>query len=160
MVIDRRSLEQRTRRPNKSVLVRIVDLPLVIVADDELVLPPLDRLEIDMRRDEPFLGQEIIEWLGRGDPVRIPGVAVRIGKQTADPQLLVRRPADIRDAIAVPILVVRPVVVGIEPAQADRVIELVPCASELCRRFAKRIERTALPRCLNVGVPLPCFVKI
>src|SRR5438876_1406845 len=40
LIIDRRSLEKRARWPNEPVLVRIVQLPLVIVTEDEFVFPP------------------------------------------------------------------------------------------------------------------------
>ena len=74
LIIDREAFEQRARRADKAVLVRIVHLPLMIVAEDELMLPPFDRLVIEMRRDQPALGQKIIERLRIEDRVRIAGV--------------------------------------------------------------------------------------
>ena len=78
MIIDGRPLEQRARWPDETVIIRIVDLPLVIVAENEFVFPPIDRLEINMRRDQPVLRQKIVERLGSEDAVRIAGIGVRI----------------------------------------------------------------------------------
>ncbi len=82
LIIDRGALEQRARRTDKAVVIWIVELPFVIVAENKFVVPPIDRMKIDMWRDQPFLRQEIIERLGREDAVRIPGIGVRIEKQS------------------------------------------------------------------------------
>ena len=52
----------------------------MIVTDDQFVLPPFDRGEVDVRRNQPAFRQKIIKWMRRGDRVRIPGVTVRVGK--------------------------------------------------------------------------------
>ena len=87
-----------------------------IVAEDQFVFPPVDRFVIDMRRNQPALGQEIIERLRIEDRIRVAGVGERIRKQTTDAQLFVRRPADVRDAAAEAILIVRTFVIGVELA--------------------------------------------
>ena len=63
LIIDGGALKQRARRPDKAVVIWIVELPFVIVAENEFVVPPIDRPKIYTRRDQPFLGQEIIERL-------------------------------------------------------------------------------------------------
>lgn len=54
---------------------------------------PLDPLVIEMRRDQPAFGQEVVERFRGKNRVRIAGVAQRIGEEAAEPQLVVRRPA-------------------------------------------------------------------
>src|SRR5437899_9821211 len=56
LIIDSRSLEERTRRSDKSILIRVVQLPFMIVTENEFVLPPIADMKIDMGRDEPFFG--------------------------------------------------------------------------------------------------------
>src|SRR4029077_9112057 len=101
--------EHRACRPDEPVLVRIVDLTLVIVSDNEFVVPPLSRFPIDMRPDQPTLGKKMIDWSWIKDCIRQSNVTDRIREQAADPQLLarrggarpgrrrVRRPADVGD---------------------------------------------------------------
>src|SRR4030095_16925232 len=91
LIINLRPFEHRTCRPDKSVLIRIVDLTLVIVSDNEFVVPPLTRFPIDMRPDQPPLGKKMIDRPRIKDRIRQSNVAHRIGKQTADSQLLTRR---------------------------------------------------------------------
>src|SRR5260370_19902742 len=49
LVINLRALEQSPRRTDKSVLVWIVDLPFVIVTENEFVVPPVSWLPINVR---------------------------------------------------------------------------------------------------------------
>src|ERR1700693_2456422 len=122
LIIDRRSLEEcagrsdKSRAGNESVLVRIIDLSLLIVIDDELVLPPIVDSKIDMWRDEPLLGQKMIDRFWVKDRVWISGLAFRIHEQTTDARLFVRRKTDIGDSRGIPIIVVWASVIGIEPA--------------------------------------------
>ena len=43
LIIDRRPPEERPGGTNESVLVGIVDLPFLVITEDELVFPPLRR---------------------------------------------------------------------------------------------------------------------
>ena len=49
LVINRGPFEKRAGRPDKSILVGIIHLALVIVADNESLLPPIGRPKIDIR---------------------------------------------------------------------------------------------------------------
>src|SRR5205085_22271 len=97
LVIDLRSLEQAASWADKSILVRIIQLSLVIVAYDQFVFPPIHWLPINVRPDQPAFSQKIIERFRIKNRVRIPGISKRISDQPADPQRRIRRPADIRD---------------------------------------------------------------
>src|SRR5438067_10139691 len=90
LIIKLRSPEQGARRPEKSVLVWIVDLPLVIVIENKFLLPPIVRLPIKMRPDQPALGQKIIEWAGMCDVIRVSGVAQGVHYQGTESQLFDR----------------------------------------------------------------------
>ena len=78
-----------------------------------------------MRRDQPAFGQKIIARPRIEDRVRQSQVGQRIGDERAQPQLLARRPAEVGDPAPETVLIVWPFVVRREPAQSDRVIELV-----------------------------------
>src|SRR5439155_1836251 len=54
LIVNCRPFEKRARRPDKPILVRIVNLSLLIVIENKFVLPPIAQPEIDMRRDKPF----------------------------------------------------------------------------------------------------------
>ena len=94
LIIELRAAKERARRTDKrrpgqkSVEVRIVDLPLVIVIENDLVLPPIGRLPINVRSDQPALGQKIIERPRSEDRIRISGVAQRISDQRSDAKIL------------------------------------------------------------------------
>src|SRR5207247_4325986 len=94
LVIDLRSLEQRTGWADKSILVWIIRLSLVIVAHDQFMLPPINWLPINVRPDQPAFGQKIVERFRIENRVRITSVGEGISNQTADPERLVRLPAD------------------------------------------------------------------
>ena len=91
----------------------------MIVTENEFVLPPIADTKIDMRRDQPLFREEVIDRLWIENRIRISCVAKRIRKQAAYSQLFVRRPADVCNRSAVPILIVRPGVIGVEPARSD-----------------------------------------
>ena len=55
----------------------------------------------------------------------VAGVGERIREEAADAQLVVRRPADIRDPVLQPVFIIRPLVLRRETADANRVIELL-----------------------------------
>src|SRR5437762_11215204 len=115
----------------------------MIVAKDEFMLPPVADLKIDMWRNQPSLSQEIVDWLWIEDWIRIAGIAGGIREQPTDSQLFVWRPANVGNRSAVSILIVRAGVVGVEPACADRIIEVVNLALAL-QRFAKGAVGPAL----------------
>ena len=75
LIINLRTFEQRARWADESVLVRIVDLPLVIVIENEFVLPPVRRSPIDVRTYQPTFGEEVIDGSWVENRVRISGVA-------------------------------------------------------------------------------------
>jgi len=114
----------------------------VIVAENEFVFPPVTYSKIDMWRDEPLFRQKIVERLRIKNRVRISCIAQRISEQTADSQMIARRPASIRNSRTVPILIVRTRVVRVESARADRVVEVVDLAVAL-EAFAECIVRSA-----------------
>ena len=118
--------------------------------------PPIDRCEIDPRSDQPAFREEIIERLRIEDRVRISGIGQRVSKQAAQAQAFVRRPADIRDAAAQPVLIVRPLVIRIETAQANRVIESVRTTGA-AERFPRCPERPALHAHLSRRRAAPAF---
>src|SRR6476660_237010 len=142
LIINLGPFEQRPCRPCETILVRIVYLALVIITDNEFVIPPLNRLPIDMRSNQPALGIEVINGTWIEDRIRISSVAKRISKQTAKSELLVRRPANIRNPGSIPIIVVRTRVVGVEPATGDRIIEVADFAVAL-PPFTERVVRSA-----------------
>src|SRR5207247_5862606 len=119
LIINLRPFEHRACRPDKPVLIWIVDLTLMIVSDNEFVVPPLDRLPIDMRSDQPTLRKKMIDRPRIKNCIRQSNVADRIGEQAADPQLLVRRPADVADRARVAVVVVRPCFLRIETTRTD-----------------------------------------
>src|SRR3984893_13198330 len=123
LIINRCALKESARRPDESVLIRIVQLPLMIVAKNEFVFPPIANAKIDMWRDEPFLGQKIVERSRIENCILISRIAVCISEQRADAELLARRIADIRDSGRVAILIVRTRIVGVESTDADRIVE-------------------------------------
>src|SRR5204863_7895799 len=73
LIIDRYPFEQCACRKKKSVVVRIVNLPLVVVAKNEFVVPPIAYAKIEMRPNQPFLCQQIVERARRGDHIRTSG---------------------------------------------------------------------------------------
>src|SRR5260370_28344364 len=75
LIIYRRPLEQCARRSNESVLIRIVHLPLVIVIENEFIRPPIERLITNVRRDEPFFRQQIVQRPRISSDVRIARIA-------------------------------------------------------------------------------------
>ena len=119
MVINLRALKKSARWTDKAVLVRIVYLPLVIITDNEFMIPPLSRLPIDVRADQPTLREKVINRARIEDRVWISSVAYRVSEQAADPQLFVRRPADVGNRSRVAVIIVRPRVVCVEAACAD-----------------------------------------
>src|SRR4029077_1431891 len=104
LVIDCYAFEERPGRSNecrsgkKAVLIWIIDLSLLIVINDELVLPPIVDPKIHMRRDEPFLSQKMIDRFRIENCVWVTGFAFRIDEQTADPHLIARRKASVHDS--------------------------------------------------------------
>ena len=114
MIIDLCSFEERAGRANESVLVRVVDLALVIVTKNELVLPPVRGLPIDVRTDQPAFREKMIDGTWIENRIRISSVAYGVSKQTTDPKLFVRRPADVGDRGRVAVIVVWSRVVGVE----------------------------------------------
>src|SRR5205085_10168282 len=91
LVIELGSPEQRASRAdesrsgNESIKVRIVYLPLVIVIENQFLFPPIVWFPIQVRPDQPFLRQQIVERSRRENGIRAPGVAQRVGDQTPDP---------------------------------------------------------------------------
>src|SRR5439155_22827850 len=137
LVIDRGPLKQRTRRPDKSILVRIVYLPLVIVSENNFVLPPIGYLPIDVRTNEPPFREEVINWSRIKDRVGVSRVTQRVSEQTTYPQLFVRRPTHVRNSGGIAVIVVWTRIVGIEPTCTNRIVEVVDLAIAL-QPFAKR----------------------
>ena len=88
--VDRGTLEQGACRADKSVLIWVVDLTLMIVIENQFVLPPVVYSKVQVWGDEPFFGQKMIHWSWIEDRVRISRLAFRIDEQAADPQLIVR----------------------------------------------------------------------
>src|SRR5262249_28301764 len=119
LIINLRPFEHRACRPDKPVLIRTVNLALVIVSNNQFVVPPLSRFPIDMRPNQPALSEEMIDRPGIKDRIRQTDVADRIREQTADAQLLVRRPADIRDRGRVAVVVVRPRILSVETTRTN-----------------------------------------
>ena len=76
------------------------------------------------------------------DRVGISGIAYRVSKHASDPQLLVRRPADVADSGRIAIIIIGARVLGVEPAGADRIIKIVDLAVALAP-FAERVVRSA-----------------
>src|SRR5206468_7888178 len=113
------SFEHRACRPDKPVLIRIVDLTLVIVTENKFMLPPVRRFPIDMRPDQPTLRKKMIDRPRTKDCIRQSTVADRIREQAAEQQLIVRRPADVADRGRVAVVVVRPCVLRIETTRTD-----------------------------------------
>src|SRR5204863_9026488 len=97
LIINLRAFKERAGCPDKAVLVWIVHLPLMIVAEDEFVVPPVSRFPIDMRANQPPFGEKVIDRTRIKDRVGISRVAHRVSEQTPDAQLVVRRPTHIRD---------------------------------------------------------------
>ena len=75
LIIELGLAEQRPRRPDESVLVRIVDLPFLVVIENNSLFPPIGRSPIKVRADQPSLSQEIVERFWIEDRVRVSGVA-------------------------------------------------------------------------------------
>src|SRR5438067_8783756 len=119
MIIDMRPFKLRARWPDESVFIGIVDLTLVIVTENELGLPPVRRLPIDVRADQPTFREEVINRARIENRVWISDVAHGVSKQTADAQRFVRRPADVSNRSGVAVIVVWARVVGIETTRAD-----------------------------------------
>src|SRR5207237_1452213 len=94
------------------------------VADGDVMVAAFDWLPIDMRSDQPAFCQKIMEGFWIKNRVRLTGVSERVGDQTAYPQGRVRRPADVRDRASQSILIIRARVVGVDPAESERIIEL------------------------------------
>ena len=84
MIINLRPFKEGPSWADKPVLVRVVDLPLVIVSKNEFVLPPVGRFPIDVWANQPSFGEEVIDGTRIENRVRIAGVAHRIGEQTAN----------------------------------------------------------------------------
>ena len=119
LIINLRPFEERACRANKSVFVWIIDLPLVIITENEFMLPPLGCIPIDVRPDQPTFSEEVINGAGIENRVGISGVAHGVSKQTADAQCFVRRPANVGDRSGVAVIVVWTRVLGIETTHAD-----------------------------------------
>src|SRR5206468_3556268 len=114
LIINLRALEQSSRWPDKSVLVWIVDLPLMIVGKNEFVVPPISRLPIDVRTNQPTFREKMIDRTRIENRIWISGVAHGVSKQTVDAQLFVGRPADVGNRSRVAVVVIRPRVLGVE----------------------------------------------
>src|SRR5438067_13362412 len=82
------------------------------------------------------------ERFGIENRVRISGVGERVSNQAANSQRRVRRPADVRDRVGQSILIIRSCVIGVEPAEAERIIQLLDFSFAL-ECFAKGSVRTA-----------------
>ena len=118
MVIDLRALEKGARWTDKSVLIWIVDLSLVIIGKNEFVVPPVSRPPIDVWTNQPTFREKMIDGTRIENCVWISGVAHRIRKQTADPKLVIRRPASVRNQGRIAVIVIRASVVGVEATRA------------------------------------------
>src|SRR5207244_6878590 len=105
LIIDRGPLKQRAWRTDKSVLIRIIYLPLMIVSENEFVLPPVGCLPIDVRSNEPPFCEEVINRSRIKDRIGVSRVTHRVSEQTPNPQLFVRRPANVRNSGGVPVIV-------------------------------------------------------
>src|SRR5207245_11322323 len=79
------------------------------------------------------------------DRVGISGIAYRVSKHASDPQLLVRRPADVADSGRIAIIIIGGRVLGVQPAGAGRIIKTVALAVAP-RPFAERSVRRAVGR--------------
>src|SRR5439155_6673750 len=95
LIINLRSFKERACCPDKAVLIRIVYLPLMIVAENEFVVPPVSRFPINMRANKPAFGEKVIDRTRVKDRVRISSIADGISEQAAHTQLIVRRPANV-----------------------------------------------------------------
>jgi len=115
----------------------------MIVSENEFVLPPVGCLPMDVRSNEPLFREEVINRSRIKDRIGVSRVTHRVSEQTPYPQLFLRRPAHVRNSGGVPVIVVWTRVVGIEPACADRIIEVINLAIAL-RPFSKRVVRAAL----------------
>ena len=138
-----RAFKERAGRANESVLIWIVNLPLVIVTENEFLLPPVSRFPIDVRANQPAFRKKMIDGTRIENSIRISGVAYGVSKQTPDPQLFARRPADIGDHGRVAVIVVRARVLRVETTRANRIIEAIDLAVAL-PPFTKAVVRSTL----------------
>src|ERR1051325_10094917 len=117
LIINLGAFKERTVSTDKAVLFWIIHLPLVIVAEDKFVVPPVSRLPINVRAHQPSFGEKVVDRTRIKDGVGISRVAHRVSEQTADAQLVVRRPTDICDPSGVSVIVIWPRILGVEPAR-------------------------------------------
>ena len=96
------------------------------------MVPPGGRLPVHVRRIELALGEQVVERARIEDRVRAAGVGVRVADEHPDPRRLAprggereraQRQPEIREHGGVAVLVVGPVVVGVQPAGGERIIE-------------------------------------
>src|ERR1043166_3901004 len=117
LIINLRAFKERAGCTDKPVLVWIVHLPLMIVAEDEFVVPPVSRFPINMRPNQPPFSEKVIDRTWIKDRVGVSRVAHRVSEQTPDAQLVVRRPTHIRDPSGVAVIVIWPRILGIDTAR-------------------------------------------
>src|SRR5215831_5060706 len=79
------------------------------------------------------------------DRIGISCIAYRVSKQTANPQLFVRRPANVRYPGGISVVIVGTRILRIEAVAGDRIIEIGDFAVALAP-FTERVVRSALSR--------------
>ena len=132
LVVELVAVELAAGGAGEAVLVRVVDLALLVVVQDEVVVPPAGELPVHVGGEELALGEEVVLRAREGDVAGVAGVGVGIegdeaetggGATKVGQGEVAEGEAEVGEGGGVAVFVVGPIVIRVQSADAEGVIE-------------------------------------